>query len=133
MAESDTSVVATRALPVAMLARVRAFVKKHVYKAAVPDSSARGWPHTMGTVLSATVQVARRGTTRQEAPLVLYAYQVDGQLFQGSRVRASADRGRPRLTDADSSASSTVAQYPSGAPVVVYYDPSNPANSALER
>lgn len=87
----------------------------------------------MGTVLSATVQVAQRGTTRQEAPLVLYAYQVDGQVFQGRRVRMSDDPHRARLADAHRSASNTVARYPSGAPVVVYYDPMNPANSALER
>ena len=87
----------------------------------------------MGTVLSATVQVAQRGTTRQEAPLVLYAYQVDGQMFHGHRVRVTDDLSRGHRADADSSASNTVARYPSGAPVVVYYDPANPANSTLER
>lgn len=128
----DTSILAT-ALPVAVLASVGAFFTARFRKGSASRSLAVAWPHTMGTVLSATVQVAQRGNTRQEAPLVLYAYQVDGQVFQGHRVRASNESGRARLVDADSSASHTVARYPSGAPVVVYYDPANPANSALER
>ena len=128
----DTSILAT-ALPVAVTAGVCAFFSARFRKASTSRSLAVTWPQTMGTVLSATVQVAQRGTTRQEAPIVLYAYQVDGQVFQGHRVRASDDPGRARLADADRSASNTVARYPSGAPVVVYYDPTNPANSALER
>lgn len=128
----DTSILVT-ALPVAVLASMGAFFTARFRKASTPRSRAVAWPQTMGTVLSATVQVAQRGTTRQEAPLVLYAYQVDGHVFQGHRVRVTDDLGRVRLADADSSASNTVARYPSGAPVVVYYDPTNPANSALER
>ncbi len=127
----ETDILAT--LPVAVLAGVGAYFTARIRKGAKSRSLAMGWPQTMGTVLSATVQVAQRGTTRQEAPLVLYAYQVDGQMFQGHRVRATDDLGRARLADADSSATNTVARYPSGAPVVVYYDPANPANSALER
>jgi len=128
----DTSILAT-ALSVAVLASVGAFFTARFRKAATPRSLALEWPQTMGTVLSATVQVAQRGSTRQEAPLVLYAYQVDGQVFQGHRVHVADDPGRARLADADSSASNTVARYPSGALVVVYFDPTNPANSALER
>ena len=45
------------------------------------------WLTTMGTVLSATVQVGNNGSSRSEHPLVFYAYQVDGQVFQGQRVR----------------------------------------------
>lgn len=128
----DTSILTT-VLPVAVLASMGAFFTARFRKNSTSRSLAMAWPQTMGTVLSATVQVVQRGSTRQEAPLVLYAYQVDGQVFQGHRVRASTESGRARLVDADSRASNTVARYPSGAPVVVYYDPMNPANSALER
>lgn len=86
-------------------------------------SPAHRWPHTTGTVLSSTVQVSRNGNARHEQPLVLYAYQVDGQVFQGNRVR---------LSGSATSASATVARYPAGAAVTVYYDPANPAVSALE-
>jgi len=128
----DTSILAT-ALPVAVLSSMGAFFTARFRKAPTPRSLALAWPQTMGTVMSATVQVAPRGSRRREAPLVLYAYQVDGQVFQGHRVRVADDPGRTRLAIADSSASNTVARYPSGTPVVVYYDPANPANSALER
>ena len=89
----------------------------------VPRSLAADWPYTSGTVLSATVQVSRKGTARRETPLVLYAYQVGGEVFQGNRVRVSGAVN----------ASGTVARYPAGACVTVYYDPANPASSALER
>ena len=82
------------------------------------------WPHTRGTVLSATVQVGSNTRSRHEAPLVVYAYQVNGQMFQGHRVRTNG------TTD---NASETLARYPAGASVIVYYDPDDPANSALER
>ncbi len=82
------------------------------------------WPYTRGTVLSATVQMSHTARARHESPLVLYAYQVDGQMFQGHRVRSSG---------ACPNASEVIARYPAGASVVVYYDPADPANSALER
>ena len=56
-----------------------------------------------------------------------------GQVFQGHRVRAGDEFGRVRTAGTESSASNTVARYPSGSCVVVYFDPANPANSALER
>jgi hypothetical protein len=85
------------------------------------------WLHTMGTVLSSSVQVDTMG--RRENPLVLYAYQVNGQVFQGQRLHPP---GVPRRNGEPTTASGTVARYPAGASVVVYYDPTDPANSALE-
>lgn len=82
------------------------------------------WPNTRGTVLSATVQMSHTSRARHESPLVLYAYQVDGRMFQGHRVRANGPCAN---------ASEVIARYPAGASVVVYYDPADPANSALER
>jgi Protein of unknown function (DUF3592) len=76
----------------------------------------------MGTVLSSTVQVSNRGAVRTENPLIFYAYQVDGQVFQGNRVRRNGN---------GVTATATV-RYPAGACVIVYYDPTNPGHSALE-
>lgn len=78
------------------------------------------WAHTHGTVLSATVQV---GSGRTASPLVLYAYEVNGQEFRGHRVRA-----RQGTCDA----SHVIQRYPAGSSVVVHYDPNDPSNSALE-
>jgi hypothetical protein len=81
------------------------------------------WPSTNGTVLSASVQVGTAGATRTEHPLVYYAYQVDGQLFQGHRVRFA---GSPWQ------ATAVVDHCPAGSPVTVFYDPADPSSSTLE-
>ena len=81
------------------------------------------WQHTMGTVLSATVQVSQNGAGRHECPLVFYAYQVNGEVFQGQRVRRTGNGLHP---------AKTIDRFPAGSSVVVYYDPIDPKNSALE-
>ncbi len=81
------------------------------------------WPTTTGTVLSASVQVGTAGDHRTEQPLVYYAYQVDGQLFQGHRLRFN---GAPRQ------AAAVVDQCSAGSAVIVFYDPGDPANSTLQ-
>lgn len=77
------------------------------------------WVSVTGTVLSASVQVGTTGSTRTEQPLVFYAYQVDGSVFQGHKVHFSCDPG------------AVVAQCPAGSPVTVFYDPTEPGNSTL--
>jgi hypothetical protein len=128
----DTSIITTVA-PLLVLAGLAVWVVVRMRRSASTRSLAVAWPHTKGTVLSATVQVSQHGNSRHESPLVLYAYQVNGQVFQGHRVRFGDEYGRTGIAGTETSASNTVARYPSGASVVVYYDPSNPANSALER
>ena len=74
--------------------------------------------HTSGTVISSTVQVPA------QVPLVIYSYSVGGTVFRGQRVRAA--------DEPSDTAAATVARYPAGAPVVVYYDPTNPSDALLE-
>lgn len=128
----DTSIIFTLT-PLLVAACVGVWIAMRLRKGSSARSLAVSWPHTMGTVISATVQVSHHANSRQEAPLVLYAYQVQGEVFQGSRVRVGDEFGRVRTAGTESSASNTVARYPAGACVIVYYDPTNPANSALER
>jgi hypothetical protein len=85
--------------------------------------SAVQWSRTKGTVLSATVQLGTSGPSPMESPLVFYTYQVNGEAFRGHRVRLQQRPG---------AASSIIARYPAGSSVVVYYDPLDPSNSALE-
>ena len=87
-------------------------------------SPAATWPDVRGTVLSATVQVSSQGNARHETPLVLYSYRVGDREFQGSRVHVGV------LTR---QAADVVARYPAGSCVQVFYDPADPARSALER
>jgi hypothetical protein len=102
--------VALAAAGVALIARAR-------------RTSEVQWARTKGTVLSATVQVGTSGPSPVESPLVFYTYQVNGEAFRGQRVR---------LQQRQCAASSIIARYPPGSAVVVYYDPSDPSNSALE-
>jgi hypothetical protein len=118
---TTVSLVALCVAPVVTMVFVASRVRRHRSPASRP--LAADWPHTSGTVLSATVQVNRHGAGRKQTPIVLYAYQVDGRFFQGSRVRL---RGVAE-------ASGALARYPAGACVTVYYDPANPALCALER
>ena len=132
MGAVDTSVITTVA-PLLVLGFFAALLIQRGRRSSATRSLATGWPHTSGTVLSATVQVSRQGKSRHETPLVLFAYQVDGQVFQGHRVRVGDELGRARVAGAHSSASATVTRYRAGTSVTVFYDPTNPANSALEQ
>ncbi len=118
---TTVSLIAFCVAPVVIVLVVSSRVMRRRSRASRP--LAADWPHTSGTVLSATVQVNRQGAGRPETPIVLYAYQVDGRFFQGSRVKL---RGIAE-------ASAALARYPAGACVTVYYDPADPAHSALER
>ena len=128
----DTSTL-TFAAPLLVVGAVAVSLGLRTRRTRVVRSLAADWPRTRGTVLSATVQVGQQGGSRHEAPLVLYTYQVNGKAFQGHRVRVGDEFGRIRVNGAASSAAHTVARFPAGSCVEVYYDPANPANSALER
>ncbi len=123
----------TFAAPMVVLGAVGISLGLRTRRARSVRSLAAGWPITRGTVMSATVQVSHNGGSRHEAPLVLYTYQVNGQVYQGQRVRVGDEYGRTRVNGAASSAANTVARYPAGSCVEVFYDPTNPARSALER
>ena len=92
--------------------------------------TAAGWVSTPGTILMTTIQVQRTGNARREVPVVMYAYRVGQEAFQGSRIRVGDELGT--LTVAGH-ARNVLARYPVGASVPVYYDPTNPTDSALER
>jgi hypothetical protein len=127
----DTGTI-TVVAPLVVIGLVGVSLAVRARKSAVVRADAAHWAHTMGTVVSATVQVSHTGTARREQPLVFYAFQVNGEVFQGQRVRVADQFGRVRVAGAPSSASSTIARYPAGSSVVVYYDPQNPGKCALE-
>jgi hypothetical protein len=83
------------------------------------------WRTTTGTVLSSTVQVGvgSAGAARAEQPLVFYSYQVDGQVFQGRRIR---------FHDQPLQAAAVVDRCSAGSAVIVFYDPADPSNSTLQ-
>jgi hypothetical protein len=60
----------------------------------------------------------------------MYSYEVNGQEFQGQTIKAGDQYMSIRFTG---DAMKTMSRYPVGSKVTVYYNPANPAESALER
>lgn len=92
--------------------------------------STQTWLSTTGTVLMSSVQSSHTGKSYSTYPVVVYSYVVNGQSYQSQRIKAGEQFLSVRLAG---EAQSTVARYPIGASVTVYYDPANPAESALEK
>jgi len=87
------------------------------------------WLNTTGTVLMSTTQSKRIGRSYQIHPVVIYQYIVNGQSYQSQTIKAGEQFLNVRVMG---QAQATVARYPIGASVAVYYNPSNPSESALE-
>jgi hypothetical protein len=84
------------------------------------------WPSTMGTVSASYLE--RRSSSEggyTNYPVVHYSYQVGGQVYQGSKIAPGPDVG-------GTGAGKVVGRYPSGAQVMVFYDPQNPSDAVLE-
>ena len=103
-------------------------------------NAARTWQSAPGRVISARVeQVSVRVRVQTSsssyrlamryAPAVLYEYFVNGTRYQGERLRLG-----PRLLSSEpADAEREIQPYPPGSSVTVWYNPSDPADSALER
>jgi len=113
-------------LPVVFLVGFGIFM----YRRSQQGKAAQTWPSTMGTVLSSNVQFRRSGNSTSVYPVVIYQYQVSGQTYQGQTLKAGEQFFSVRIMG---DAHATVARYPIGAQVMVYYNPANPKESALER
>jgi hypothetical protein len=105
------------------------FFSKRAKEARALSTSAQSWAATTGTVLKSRVEVSG-GDVTSVTPYILYEYQVDGQRYEASQIRAGdvymAVRKRRAAYD-------LVDKYPVGAQVTVYFDPANPGMAALER
>jgi hypothetical protein len=117
-------------LPILILAGLGVFLYRQSRRAGAMRTAAQDWSQTQGTVLASTIQVRRTGRSRSEIPVVLYQYEVGGKMFQGKTIRVGEGYFNVRVAG---QAQAIVARYPAGARATVYYDPANPAASALER
>jgi hypothetical protein len=99
------------------------------------------WPVASARILGAhrDVQLVennddrRNGQRREQydtffGATVSYAYLVGGCDYRSTRLYA----GRPVLSGSPKSAEATIAKYPPGALVSVFYNPANPAEAMLE-
>lgn len=96
--------------------------------------SSQAWPHTLGQVVRA--EVKRTSNTDDDGhisytyhPEVEYTYEVAGQTYSSQRLMF----GAIRAYNTTAKAQRTLARYPVGSQVTVYYDPAKPADSVLER
>jgi hypothetical protein len=95
--------------------------------------ASEGWSAVQGTVVESWVR--RSDTTDNDGsvsssyyPEVRYKYQVMGNEFQGEKITFGPKGGGNHYA-----AEKVIAKYPSGANVMVYYQPDKPNNAVLER
>ena len=91
------------------------------------------WLTTPGKVVFSGVETQtttdESGTTTTYLAKVIYEYQVADQLFQQNRIAFNSDSS----TSNYKSQAAISARYPPEKPILVYYDPKNPAEAVLER
>ena len=99
--------------------------------------AAREWPSAAGKVVVSRAQVRetrvidsdREGGHRTEQrnfANIIYEYSVAGQKLRNDRVSIGEDLGNFQVAE-------TIAKYPVGAAVTVYYNPLHPKEAVLER
>jgi hypothetical protein len=100
----------------------------HVVAAFVETRHAPAWPTVIGHVTSASVRRHPRLTSAVSyEPVIRYRYTVHGRAYAGTRLGL----GRWETTDS-ALVHSVMLAYAVGASVRVYYDPADPAVSALK-
>jgi len=77
-----------------------------------------------------SVQSKHTGKSISVYPVVVYQYEVNGRVYQSQTIKAGEQFFNVRIIG---QAQETVDRYPIGAQVMVYYNPVNPQESALER
>lgn len=92
------------------------------------EEESRSWSSTAGIVVKSRVEVSG-GEHTSVIPRIVYEYEVGGQTYQNDKLRP----GDIHFAVHSGNAYDVVDRYPVGSAVVVYYNPSNPARSALER
>ena len=117
-------------LPFVIMVGVGIFLYRRSKMRDVARQAAQDWPGTMGVVTMSTIQVKHTGRSRSEVPVVGYQYQVGGHSYTGGTIKAGEQYFSVRLYG---DAQKTIERYPVGAQVMVYYNPANPGESALER
>jgi hypothetical protein len=117
-------------LPVLILGAIGWFLYRRNQQSMAYRQAAESWPATTGKVLMSSLQSKRTGRSRSTYPVVVYQYEVNGRGYQGQTIKAGEQYLNIRVAG---QAQATVARYPIGATVTVYYNPTNPAESALER
>lgn len=83
------------------------------------------WPTTTGHVINATVEKSKAKGDRRFAPVVRFAYVVDGQSYESDRFAASTQ------SMSREAAETRCREHPPGREVQVHYDPAQPSMALL--
>jgi len=90
------------------------------------SKSAR-WSSTTGTVTAATTEMRRSSNGASSSfPVIRFSYQAMGQTYESDRISHGAEVG-------GLVAGNTLAKYPVGSQVTVFFDPTTPSEAVLER
>jgi hypothetical protein len=122
--------VCTVTIPVLILGGIGYFLYKRNQQSMAYRQAAQSWASTTGAVLMSSVQSRTSGRSHSTYPVVVYQYTVNGNSYQSQTIKAGEQFINVRVLG---QAQETVARYPIGATVTVYYNPANPAESALEK
>jgi hypothetical protein len=124
------SVICSVVLPLLILGGLGYFLYKRNQQSMAYRQSAQAWQSTTGTIMMSSVQSSYSGGSHSTYPVVVYQYEVHGQRYQSQRIKAGEQFLNVRISG---QAEAAVQKYPIGSTVTVYYNPSNPAESVLER
>jgi hypothetical protein len=92
---------------------------------------AQSWSQTTGRIVKSAIETQRHrfqgeAETVKNVPAVEYEFSVGATKVRGSRIAIGDDSG-------GANTEATLARYPVGREVAVFYDPDDPANCVLER
>jgi hypothetical protein len=96
------------------------------------NKAAQAWPSTTGEVKKSRVEVHGYDHVNT-VPFVEYEYSINGTGYVSSEIYAGGLYLRDTARGKSESPYDLIERYPVGMQVTVYYDPANPAKSALER
>ncbi|MBI5825209.1 MAG: DUF3592 domain-containing protein [Chloroflexi bacterium] len=122
--------ICTTVIPILIIGGLGYFLYKRNQQSMAYRQSTQTWLDTTGTILMSSVQSHRTGRSRSIYPVVVYTYSVHGKSYQSQRIKAGEQFLNVRISG---QAQATVNRYPIGTTVTVYYNPSNPAECALEK
>jgi len=117
-------------VPLIVLVGLGIFLYRRSQQGKLAKDTAQSWPGAMGTVLMSSVQSKHTGRSISIYPVVVYQYEVNGKTYQSQTIKAGEQFFNVRVMG---QAQETVNRYPIGAQVMVYYNPADPQESALER
>lgn len=124
------TVICTTIVPILIIGGIGYFLYKRNQQSMAFRQVAQNWPSTSGTVLMSSVQSKHTGRSHSIYPVVVYVYVVNGQSYQSQTIKAGEQFLNVRVSG---QAQATVNRYPIGSTITVYYNPSNPSESFLER